>query len=118
MGRPASPVTARFTHVGRQRNCVYLLELSNGLVKVGFSNNPRTRLGKLALIWNRKGVQIERYEVFVGQQRGRWFDPQKRELKSIKALHQIAPAIPGHREYFDAISFDSALATVRSILEA
>lgn len=120
MGRPSGPIHKRFIQVERAHNCVYLLELSNGLVKVGYSDNIQHRLIRVALIWNRRGVQVGRFEVFPGRQfKGNCrFDPQKRERKAISALHGIASPVKGSVEYFDSIPYDTALATVRSVLEA
>jgi hypothetical protein len=98
---------------------VYLLELSNGLVKVGYSDNIQRRLIRVALLWNRRGVQVGRFEVFPGRQfkNSCRFDPQKRERKAIKALRAVSPSIKGSFEYFDAIPYDTALVVVSKALE-
>ena len=120
MGRPSGPIHKRFIQVERAHNCVYLLELTNGLVKVGYSDNIQHRLIRVALLWSRRGVQVDRFEVFPGRQfkTSCRFDPQKRERKAIKALQNIAAPIKGSEEYFDAIPYDTALTTVRRVLGA
>lgn len=111
----------RFAHLGRDaRNCVYVAEFSTGVVKVGFSNNPSQRLRRLSMILARSGETISRYEVFYGAQvQADWrHDPQRNELRAIRAMQAIAPAIAGTSEYFDRIPYETALAIVAAEVRA
>ena len=56
-------ISSRFKHIPRSFDgCVYVAELATGVVKVGFSKNPRTRLESLSRYVRRKfGTTIRRY---------------------------------------------------------
>lgn len=105
---------AQFASVRNVSNCIYLCELTNGLVKVGFSNSPRRRLTSLSRQWSGRGARISRFEVFVGTPASNAClrDPHGNEKRAIKALGVLAAPIDGHAEYFSGIPYDTALAAV------
>lgn len=65
-GRPFK-ADAHFTHVGRASSSVYIAGMSNGMVKIGFSDNPRTRLGSLNSDSVRRfGCSVVHFHVYEG----------------------------------------------------
>lgn len=119
-GRPLGPHGEQFASVSNDANSIYLCELTNGLIKVGFSNAPQRRLIGLSRQWGDRGARISRFQVFVGEKTPNFFlrDPLGNEKRAIHALCAIASPIHGHREYFAGIPFDAALAAVAQAVSA
>lgn len=112
-GRPLGPHGAQFAHLPVLPGAVYLCQLSDGVVKVGYSNCVRGRLTLLSRQVAKQGVSILRVEVS--------FDPKAqwpareafaREQRAIRALAERATPVPGHREFFTGISFDDAMSLI------
>lgn len=102
-GRPTSARYAGFAdfqiHAGR--NHIYVVERSDGVVKVGTSSCVRNRLKSLVCEFNREGLGIGRVAVSIG---GR-----QREREVIRAMCAIGRQLPGRIEYFSGLRFEDAV---------
>jgi hypothetical protein len=115
-GRPGNK---RFASIPRGvGSCVYAAQLSNGLVKVGFSRNPRTRMGHL--VWQvRRQFNSELTAFYVGEPlpapalRGIWT-----ESAVLRRLATIGTPIAGAREFFRDVRFGVAVTLVRQMTRA
>jgi hypothetical protein len=118
-GRPV--VATRFDSVPYKagEHCVYALKLANGLVKVGFSRNPRSRLKHLE--WQvRRQFNCEFTSFYVGEP-----VPQDYKVRAVwvesavlKRLATIGTPIPGSREFFRDVGFGVAVTLVRQMTRA
>ena len=107
--------TRRFAEVVHAP-CVYAVELSNGIVKVGASSSARGRMMSLQ-------AQVKRaYRAELG----RFFIMPRATVKAayefetlaVHRLEQLAEPIPGRREFFAGIGFDEAVRVLRSVARA
>lgn len=80
---------------------VYLVERSDGVIKVGNSRNVRNRLKQLQCQFARAGMSLGRMHV-----RGGGLDIERR---AIQALSRLASPVPGTAEYFQGVEFDVAM---------
>jgi hypothetical protein len=105
------PANARFASIPRgYSGCIYVCELTNGIVKVGFSRNPRTRMVSLARQVRRQfAADIARF--FIGADMSTR-EAIRAESAALVCMRKIAPAVPGYLEFFTGITFDSARAVV------
>lgn len=96
--------------------CVYAAELSNGLVKVGFSRNPRTRMASLAGEVRRSfGARICRYYISRNLAVRTAADAEARVLER---LRRLAAPLKGKQEYFDNLSFGAATTLIQQVVTA
>lgn len=115
-GRP--PKGLSFTNAGRARASVYLAGMSNGFVKVGFSDNPRTRLSSFNNYAKRKyGASIVCFHVYEGigtqvrvPKAHRKHSNQARALEArlIGLLAGYGRACAPSSEVFEGICYDAA----------
>lgn len=107
-GRPDGPLLRRFAHLGKHRcPSVYLLGLSSGVVKVGYSSAPAFRLATLTRELARESISIERFCSFPG---GRQF-----ERACIASLMAVAQPLPGRLEYFTGIDYEAAISVIENV---
>ena len=100
--------SARFNGIPRFYNgCVYVAELKNGLVKVGYSKNPRTRLQSLA-------TQVK--DIFRSEINRFYIGPdidaasaRDAEIRTLARLRGIAPQAKGVTEYFSDVGFGAVV---------
>lgn len=89
------------------QGCLYVVELSNGCIKVGRSCNPRTRLKSLDYFCRRvMGVGVTRW-IVTGHMPHR--EARAAETRVIAAVAAVAESVPRRREYFTGITFDAAV---------
>lgn len=104
-----NPSTRRFADVPREP-CVYVAELSTGVVKVGASSCALYRMMSLASEAKRHhGSVIERFQVFT---RATYKGAYEAETRAVHRLRAIGTQVPGRREYFVGITFEDAIAAV------
>lgn len=124
MGRPHTS-GAPFSSASRAHASVYLCVLTNGMVKVGFTNNPRTRLTSFHTEARRNfGEGVDRFVVFDRAGWGRGVvstsHAEKRarliERLSIKRLAFIGSAVAPYTELFNGVDFGCACEAVRSAI--
>lgn len=109
-----APNTRRFADLPH-KPCVYIAELSTGVVKVGASNSARARLMSLASELKRlHGAALGRYEIFP---RATPKAAYELETCCVRVLAERATSLPGRREFFTGISFDHAINVVREQVE-
>lgn len=118
--RARQRANSAFADVCRTKASVYLAGLSNGFVKVGFSDNPRTRLGDVNYYSKLKyGANIVCFHVYEGIGTKLRFDAVRRdhssqaralEARLIKLLADHGRACPPSGEVFEGICFDAAKA--------
>lgn len=101
-GRP--PITTgRFSALRRDEKSLYVAELTNGLVKIGFSDNPKTRLRALDYQCQRQfGCGLDKFHVFYG------VGNRLIESQCIEALTCFGRQHVKRREFFHGVSFDAA----------
>jgi hypothetical protein len=100
---------ARASRFGSLRHgaCVYVAELSNGLVKVGYSQNPRTRLGSLSAQARRRfRADVTRWHV--GPAFNREGDGRYAEALTLARMSRIATPVNGAAEFFHGARFEIA----------
>lgn len=124
MGRPHTSGLP-FTSASRAHASVYVCSFTNGMVKVGFTNNPRTRLTKVHTTSRKTfGCGIDRFVVFdgVGWTRSD-LDPYVAEKHarlierySIKRLSFIGRSVKPYTEFFDGIDFARAVEAVKGAI--
>lgn len=126
MGRPHTSGEP-FSSASRAHASVYLCVLTNGMVKVGFTNNPRTRLTSFHTEARRKfGEGIDSFVVFDGvgwvndgmQSGGAEKHARLIERLSIKRLAFIGKAVIPYTELFDGIEFPRAVEAVRAAINS
>ena len=106
-GRPAGPLLERFAHMGkRNQPSVYLLALSNNVIKVGYSRSPAFRLADLAREFERQSIFIDRFCSYPGS--------RNFERACIAGLTAVAQPLPGRLEYFTGINYDDAKAVIET----
>jgi len=98
----------RFCEIPRfYSGCVYAAELTNGIVKVGFSRNPRTRMGTLVLQARRMfGADIARFHIGLDMTEPRQALQAEREL--LTRVSKIGAPCKGSREFFRNLPFPVA----------
>lgn len=98
----------RFSSIPRFfSGCVYAVELTNGIVKVGFSRNPRTRMQ--ALTFEAKRVYrcgVSRFHI--GHDFDNSMQATRAELELIDRASKVGVAFRGRREYFVNLPFGVA----------
>lgn len=114
IGRPPGPQNRRFASIPRGFDgCIYAAELSNGLLKVGFSRNPRTRMGALAKQVRREfGAQIARFHVGDDMAERAAI---RAEMSLIKRIGRLGVVVPGRVEFFQHVAFGAAVTLVRQL---
>lgn len=105
----------RFSAIPRKFDgCVYVAELKNGLVKVGFSRNPRTRMGSLANEVKRKyRTTLQRWHVSQNIPCHRF--ALLMESVVISRMGRIGTACNGTQEYFQNVAFGAAVTLVNQM---
>lgn len=116
-GRPPLPQHARFAVIPRGFDgCVYAAELGNGLVKVGFSANPRTRMTSLSKYARRVfGVSLQRFHVGANLPKR---VAARAETNTLRRLNRIATPLAGTKEYFAGLRFGDAVNLVNQMTRA
>jgi hypothetical protein len=105
----------RFAHIPHHENgCLYAVELDNGLVKVGLSSNPRTRMSTLATTCRREFAS-EFLQFFIGPDLAAGVSPYAAERLLLARITRMAVALPGRSEFFAGLSFDDAKALVLKV---
>lgn len=101
---------------GGQYSAIYAVELSNGLIKVGYSNTPLGRMYGLALESRRK-FRAEITQIHVSAAL-----PDRCVRKAEKVLlarmDRTANSVPKNREYFSGTSFKTARNLVEQVSAA
>jgi hypothetical protein len=91
--------------------CIYAAVMGNGLVKVGYSRNPRTRLGSLcAQSWKRFGTRIQKFHVSPVPSVQ---EAMQAEAELIAALACAGNQVSDAKEYFWSVSFGYAVNLVK-----
>lgn len=107
--------TQRFADLPHEP-CVYVAELSTGVVKVGCSTSARARLMALASEVKREhGAELQRFQVFVRKSYKAAFEA---ETKVVYLFREVAKAVAGRREFFTGISYSKAKAIASEALSA
>lgn len=101
-------MAARFHQIPRVfGGCVYAAELSNGLVKVGFSRNPRTRMGSLVTQARRIfGAEIVRFHIGVDMRASAQAIRAEREV--LVRASRIGSPCKESQEFFGNLPFPVA----------
>jgi hypothetical protein len=108
------PRNARFSGIPRSFDaCIYAVELTNGLVKVGFSRNPRTRMTSLrAQVARVFGADIARFHIGVDL-------PLRAAVRAEGAalirIGRIGTVVCGHKEFFTGVCFGAAVTLVSQV---
>lgn len=114
VGRPMSPANRQFQSIPRTIDgCIYAAELSNGVIKVGFSRNPRTRMCLLA-----KQARVRFGARIVAWRIGSDMPPMRAmaiERALIQRMARIATPFPKTIEFFQNVRFGVAAALVRQL---
>lgn len=106
-GPRPGPLLQRFAHLRAEKApSVYLIEFSNGVVKVGYSKDPAFRMVGLLREWLPQSVDILRVCVRPGGRQA--------ERACIAALTKAAVPLAGRLEYFTGITYEAA----QSLIEA
>jgi hypothetical protein len=110
-GRPE-----KYSAFPRGVNCVYAAQLKNGLVKVGFSRNPRTRMESLR--WQvRRQFRSEVIAVFLSDALpDSW--PMRVSLAEKAVLRRLAgigTTVAGTNEFFMHVPFGLAVTLIRQM---
>ena len=107
----------RFAHIPQyathDSGYLYVAEFDNGLVKVGFSSNPRTRIGSLEHQTRRK-YRAELARIHIGCDIG-YGAARKAEQRVIARLAAIGLPCTGTQEYFQHIQFGTAVNLVKQM---
>jgi hypothetical protein len=108
----------RFSAVGCTESSIYIVGMSNGMVKVGFSDNPRTRLEVLDTEVSRRfGCRVTALHIYYGigsaTDIGTKSWTAKCRAKAIEAmcisgLSAFGKSVTNTFEYFDGIGYDNA----------
>lgn len=108
----------KFARVSCARSSVYLAKMNNGLVKIGFSDNPRTRFSSLRGQVRRKyGSVIAEFHVYEGvgvtcSVPGAWPTASGRaravESRCIGILSKLGKACTPSVEFFWGVDFTEA----------
>jgi hypothetical protein len=98
-----------FPHVPMAfKHCLYVIELETGVVKIGYTGNPRARIHALGQQIRRefktKMVRAHFGADLGGEGRGRTL-----EMDFIRAVASRAQPLPGRLEFFTGIDFDTAV---------
>jgi len=106
----------RFKSIERgSGGCVYVAEISNGIVKIGFSRNPRVRLQSLEYEVRKKlGASLSRFYVSKSVP---VFSATHAENKTLKAAREVGDQVPRTLEYFTGIRFESAVDIVEANID-
>ncbi len=98
----------------RFNSCIYAAELKNGVIKVGFSRNPRTRMCTLAVEVKRNlRSAILRWHIspnIPDAKTGR-----NAEAALLARMRQIGNVLAGRQEYFKDVSFGAAVTLVNQM---
>ena len=105
---------ARYAAIPREYDgCVYAVEFTNGIVKVGHSRNPRTRMDSLANQVRRKyGARFARFYI------GRDIPAKvaaKTEREVLRRLSGMGNNIAKTTEFFTGIRFGVAVNLIRQM---
>lgn len=102
-----APHTLRFAEVPNVP-CVYVAELSGGLLKVGVGMSARGRLMSLASEVKRtQGVELLRFQVIPKRTVKAAYEV---ETTLVAVMKRLGIPIPGRREFFTGIKFPVARA--------
>lgn len=114
MARPLSPRYARFECVPRiGGSCLYAVLLSNGIVKVGFSRNPRTRMASLSRqVCREFGADVVSFRVGRALPR---LTAAAMERDLLRRLRAIGTVIEVRAEFFQHVRFGQAKTLVQQI---
>lgn len=89
------------------KGCIYVAEMKNGLVKVGFSQNPKTRLRSLSYQVGRVyGTEINRFHICKDAGRR---EARRAETFALNRLREIGNQFPDTLEFFTGVHFGSAV---------
>lgn len=94
--------------------CVYVAELSGGVLKVGASGSARSRMMSLANEVKRvHGVELGRFRIV---QRATVKAAFEAETKLVHWLRAFAKPVPGRREFFTGVPFEVAAAALSLVV--
>lgn len=99
---------------GYEHGCLYVAELANGLVKVGMSGNPRTRLVKLDDAV-RRDFDCELLRVYIGPEIASRRKLILAELALIRRMKAEGQAVPRRIEFFSGVGFERAQALAQAV---
>jgi len=107
-------VTKRFGDIPRvYEGCVYAVEMSNGVVKVGSSRNPRTRMETLMYqVRSKYGCGVVRF--FIGRDIP-YRNATVVERKVICVLGRMGNPLPRTKEFFVNVRFGDAVNVIRQM---
>lgn len=110
----ASDLAATFRPLREHRTqYLYACEFSDGLVKVGRTDNPQVRFGTLMWDKSRRGsslVGVFCVEVATGSL-------VSAEAELVARMRRITPAHDGRREWFSGVAFRDAMQLVADIAD-
>lgn len=93
--------------------CVYVAELSSGMVKIGASSSARARMMSLrAELLREHGAELQRFHVVV---RATIKAAYETETRIVAALASAGIPAPGRREFFGGITFEHAVSLVDAV---
>lgn len=118
-GRPLSPKNQRFAGIPRhfQNGCLYAALLTNGVVKVGLSRNPRTRMGSLSTqVRSAFGCDLQGW--FIGCDLRSTQDVYAAEQHLIARMARIGSQVEGRNEFFTGVAFATAVDAVSDVSRA
>ena len=108
--------TGKFSHLPRwDHGCIYVAEISNGLVKVGMTLQPYSRMHNLNQSCRTKyDAAISRCHIgpHIGLKRTKLLRAEDRLIGKVRWL---GSRIVGTREYFTGVPFDVVVALVDKI---
>ena len=114
------------TNISRMRSSVYLARMTNGMVKAGFSDNPRTCIASLSRFANKKyGCVVAEVRVFdgigflrhiPGKAPHRYGCGRHIEARCLAILRQLGTACAPSREFFVGVDYEEALRLIEADL--
>lgn len=105
--------TQRFADLPHEP-CMYVAELSTGVIKIGSGSSARGRLMSLSNEVGREhSAQIARFEIFT---RATYKAAYEVETQAVHMLRAVAANVEGRREYFTGVEYEDAVAIARAAL--
>lgn len=110
MAYPRGPHSLPYVHIPEHTRAVYVLELDDGQIKVGCSNSLQMRLTMYSRELSKQGRRIVRFDFSEGKRDDgeTYYSQYRRERAALAELSKHAVLVPGTREYFTGIDFDTA----------
>lgn len=115
-------------NISRMRSSVYLARMTNGMVKAGFTDNPRTRIASLSCFARRKyGCAVAEVRVFDGIGLKRHIPGTRPhaygcgrhiEARCLEILNTLGTACAPSREFFTGVDYEEALRLIEADLSS